>query len=194
MTLWTCRTLLRMAALHTMFLMALSLPLSATADSTDRWQTLTEAGIAARDGAQYDEAERLFLLARREAERFGANATRMATTLNDLGLVYHAQGQYARAKSYYEKALAQCERAVGSEQADVSTLLNNLAEIYREEGNFEQAETFYLRSLAIGERVLGRGHPELAMVYNNLGSLYRKQGRLAQAETWFHLALSYSIR
>ena len=103
----------------------------------------------------------------------------MATTLNNLGLVYHAQGQYARAKSYYEQALTRWERTVGTEQANVSTVLNNLAEIYREEGNFEQAEAFYIRSMEVGERVLGSGHPELAIGYNNLASLYRQQGRAA---------------
>ena len=88
-------------------------PLSAMADSTDRWQTFTEARTAARDRAQYDDAERLFLLAGHETERFEADDARAATTLNNLGLVYHAQGQYARAKSYYEQALARWEQTFG---------------------------------------------------------------------------------
>ncbi|MEO8340988.1 MAG: tetratricopeptide repeat protein [Nitrospirota bacterium] len=167
-----------------------SVPLRAEAGIADRWQTLTEAGTTARDQAQYEDAERLFLSARQEAEQFEPGDRRVAATLNNLGLVYHAQGQHARAKPYYEQALVRWEQALGSDHADVGSALNNLAEIYQEEGAFEQAETAYLRSLAIGERALGRGHPELAVGFNNLAGLYRKQGRLMQAESRFRMALA----
>lgn len=86
--------------------MLICIPWLAGAGSPDAWQTLTEAGTTAREQARYEEAERLFLLASHEAEQFEPGDTREAATLNHLGLVYHAQGQYARAKPYYEQALA----------------------------------------------------------------------------------------
>ncbi len=140
MTLWVCRTLLYMTALDTMILTALSLPPSAMADSTDRWQTLIEAGIAAHGQARYEDAERWFLSAGHEATQFASDDPRVAETLNHLGLVYHAQEQYERAKPYYEEALARWERVLGSGHRDVASVLNNLEEIYQEQGAFEQAE------------------------------------------------------
>jgi tetratricopeptide (TPR) repeat protein len=180
----------RMSQVAAVLVMMLCPPPLVSADSTDNWQVLTEAGVAAREQARYEEAEGLFLLAGHETKRFDPDDPRVAATLNHLGLVYHAQGQYARAKPYYEQALNRWERAFGSDHADVASALHNLADIYLEEGAFEQAEAYYWRSLAIGERVLGRGHPELAVGYNSLASLYRKQGRLAQAEAKFRLALA----
>ena len=127
-----------------MFFLLTSVPWLGEAGIADRWQTLTEAGTTARDQAQYEDAERLFLLASQETEQFDPGDRRVAATLNNLGLVYHAQGQYARAKPYYEQALARWEQALGSDHADVGSALNNLAEIYQEEGALEQAETAYL--------------------------------------------------
>lgn len=146
-----------MGVMILMLVLLTSVPWLAEAGVPDVWQTLTEAGTAARDQAHYEDAERLFLLATHEAEQFEPGDTRVAATLNHLGLVYHAQGQYARAKPYYEQALVRWEQALGSDHADVGSALNNLAEIYKEEGAFEQAEAAYLRSLTIGERALGRG-------------------------------------
>ncbi|MEO8341244.1 MAG: tetratricopeptide repeat protein, partial [Nitrospirota bacterium] len=180
----------RMNRLAMVLFLLTCIPWLAEAGVQDRWQTLTDAGTTARDQAQYEDAERLFLLARHEAEQFEPGDTRVAATLNHLGLVYHAQGQYGRAKPYYEQALALWERIHGTNHVDVASALNNLAEIYQEEGAFEQAEAAYLRSLTIGERALGRGHPELAIGFNNLARLYRKQGRLVQAESRFRLALA----
>jgi tetratricopeptide (TPR) repeat protein len=162
----------------------------AESGAPDRWQALIDAGAVAREQARYADAERLFLLAGHEASTIDSTDVRIAATLNHLGLVYHAQGQYARAKPYYEQALARWEQALGSESADVASALNNLAEVSLEEHDLEQAERYYLRSIAIGERMLGAGHPELAVAYNNLAGLYRKQGRAAQAEAKFRLALA----
>lgn len=82
-----------------MVLLLTSVPWLAEAGVPDVWQTLTDAGTTARDQAQYEDAERLFLLARQETEQFEPGDRRVAATLNHLGLIYHAQGQYARAKA-----------------------------------------------------------------------------------------------
>jgi tetratricopeptide (TPR) repeat protein len=154
--LWVRGGWWRMIPLAAVLFMVSCPPTLAEAGSPDAWQTLTAARTTARTQARYEDAERLFLLAGHEAEQFGPGDARVATTLNNLGLVYHAQSRYARAKPYYEQALALWEQTLGSDHADVASALNNLAEIYQEEGAFEQAEASYLRSLAIGERALAR--------------------------------------
>ena len=59
----------------------------------------------------------------------------MATSLNNLAVLYHAQGKYAEAEPLYRRALGIREKALGPEHPDVATSLNNLAELYRPRGN-----------------------------------------------------------
>ncbi len=51
----------------------------------------------------------------------------MATSLNNLAVLYKAQGKYAEAEPLYKRALRIDERALGPDHPDVATDLNNLA-------------------------------------------------------------------
>jgi tetratricopeptide (TPR) repeat protein len=105
---WMCTSRLVM-----FFLVTLSVPTVVAADATDRWQALTDAGTVAREQARYKEAEQFFLMADQEAQGFGPNDRRRGSSLNNVGLVFHEQGQYECAKSYYERALLLWEQALG---------------------------------------------------------------------------------
>ncbi len=58
----------------------------------------------------------------------------MATSLNNLAALYHAQGRYAEAEPLYNRALAILEKALGPGHPLVATSLNNLAELYKAQG------------------------------------------------------------
>ena len=81
-------------------LVALS-PLSAFAQETP-WEKYTEAGLEAHDQARYAEAEEFFLSALTEAERFGDQDPRFATSLGNLAMLYHTQGSYDEAEPLYQ--------------------------------------------------------------------------------------------
>ena len=51
----------------------------------------------------------------------------MATSLNNLAVLYDNQGQYAQAEPLYKRALAIAEKALGPDHPLVATNLNNLA-------------------------------------------------------------------
>ena len=51
-------------------------------------------------------------------------------SLNNLALLYRAQGQYAKAEPLYQRALGIREKALGPEHPDVARSLNNLAVLY----------------------------------------------------------------
>ena len=51
----------------------------------------------------------------------------MALNLNDLALVYRAQGKYAEAEGLFKRALTIREKALGASHAYVGQTLNNLA-------------------------------------------------------------------
>ncbi len=56
------------------------------------WETQLAAGEKAYQQGNYLEAEKRLVAALKEAEGFGPQDPRLATTLNYLGLVYDAQG------------------------------------------------------------------------------------------------------
>ena len=85
----------------------------------------------------------------------------VATSLNNLAVLYSAQGLYAKAEPLYQRALAIWKKALGPEHPDVATSLNNLAALYQAQGRYAEAEPLYQRRSRSGEgarpRASGRG-------------------------------------
>ena len=116
--------------------------------------------------------------------------TSVATTLNNIAILYENLGDYTRAKSLHQRALAIQEKVYGSEHLDVATSLNNLAQLYQAQADYTRAEPLYQRALAIFEKVLGAEHPDMATSLNNLAILYLNQGDYARAEPLYQRALA----
>ena len=114
----------------------------------------------------------------------------VATSLNNLALLYKAKGDYARAEPLYQRALAIREKALGPEHPDVAESLNNLAVLYNAKGDYARAEPLYQRALAIREKALGPEHPDVANSLNNLAALYEEKRDYARAEPLFQRALA----
>jgi CHAT domain-containing protein/Tfp pilus assembly protein PilF len=114
----------------------------------------------------------------------------VATSLNNLALLYSDRGNYAEAEPLYQRSLTIREKALGPEHPSVATSLNNLAGLYRQMGNYAEAEPLYQRSLAIFEKVLGPEHPFVATSLNNLAALYSAMGNYAEAEPLFQRSLA----
>jgi tetratricopeptide (TPR) repeat protein len=62
--------------------------------------------------------------------RFGANHVNYAVALNNLAIVYEAQGKYGEAEGLHKRALAIREQALGTSHPNVAQTLNNLAIVY----------------------------------------------------------------
>lgn len=62
------------------------------------WEKYNEAGSAAYSEGDYAEAEKQLKAALKKAEEFGPDDPRLATGLNNLALLYKAQGRYAEAE------------------------------------------------------------------------------------------------
>ena len=82
-------------------------------------------------------------------EKFGPEDSRLATSLNNLALVYQAQGKYAEAEPLFKRALAIQEKALGPEHPDVATCLQNYADLLRKMNRGEEAEKLEARAKAI---------------------------------------------
>ena len=73
----------------------------------------------------------------------------MATTLNNLALLYDNQAQYAVAEPLYKRSLAIREKAYGPDHPKVATTLNNLAGLYWDTKRGKQAEKLEQRAARI---------------------------------------------
>ncbi len=146
-----------------------------------RWDSIMADAAKAYQQADYAESEKLFLAALKEAEKFGDQDPRLATSLNNLAATYRVRGKYSEAEPLYHRALAIREKALGPEHPDVANSLNNLARLYYDQGKYAQPEPLYRRALAIREKALGPEHPQVATVLENYAALLHKLNRDAEA-------------
>ena len=87
-------------------------PIAAAAAQVTRWETLTADAAKAYQKADYVEAEKLLLAALKEAEKFGEQDLRLATSLNNLATLHRAQGKDAQPEPLYLRALAIWEKTL----------------------------------------------------------------------------------
>ena len=118
-------------------------------------------------------------------EVLGENHPDYATFLNNLGVLYKAQGNNSKAEHYYLESLRICKEVLGENHPSYASSLHNLGELYHTQGNYTEAEKCYLESLRIYKEVLGEKHPDYATILNNLGVLYKAQGNYSAAEQYY---------
>lgn len=155
-----------------------------------QWEAYMRAGGVAYDNGQYSDAEQAWNAALKEAQSFGANDSRLATTINNLALLHYSQGNLADAESLYKRALAIAEKTLGPNHPDTARGLNNLATLFQTQAKYEQAESLLKRALEISEKSLGKSSPEIASHLNNLSVLYQAQGKYSLAEPLLQRALT----
>jgi tetratricopeptide (TPR) repeat protein len=105
----------------------------------------------------------------------------VATSLNNLALLYGAQGHYAAAEPLHRRALAIREKTLGPDHPDVAVSLNNLADLYQFQGRYADAEPLYQRALAILEKAHDPDHLYVATSLNNLAVLYKRARGLSSS-------------
>ncbi len=147
-----------------------------------RWEQYMRAGVAAYQRGDYDEAVGQAKAALKEAEDFGEQDPLLATTLNNLAVLYESLGRHGKAEPLYKRSLAIAEKALGPEHPELAAILNNLAGLYQAQGRIGEAEPLFKRALAIWEQALRPEHPYVDIALNNLAALYRTQGRNDEAE------------
>ena len=77
--------------------------LAMTEDSL--WEAHLREAVRFQELGRYSEAEIACLAAVTEAEKFDPDDLRLATSLNNLALLYKIQARYAEAEPVYERAL-----------------------------------------------------------------------------------------
>jgi hypothetical protein len=110
------------------------LPLQHWLTFSQRALRLVREPMAAPDSSPYERA-----LAINE-KAYGRDHPKVATSLNNLALLYKTQGQYTQAEPLYKRSLAIGEKALGPGHPDVATSLENMAALFRKTGREKEAE------------------------------------------------------
>jgi tetratricopeptide (TPR) repeat protein len=109
-------------------------------DAKQRWQALNAQIMQAYQIGDLTKgvelAEKALGLATRT---FGSRDPNTLVSLNNLAVLYRAEGRYEKAQPLLEKAVAAAREEFGPEHPDVATSLNNLALIYQDQGRYAEA-------------------------------------------------------
>ncbi|TVQ15794.1 MAG: tetratricopeptide repeat protein, partial [Leptolyngbya sp. DLM2.Bin27] len=83
----------------------------------------------------------------------------VASSLNNLALLYKSQGRYSEAEPLLQQALALRKQLLGETHPDVAGSLFNLGALRYDQGHLEEAKSLLLEALLIYEAKLGPAHP-----------------------------------
>jgi len=109
----------------------------------------------------------------------------IATSLNNIGLVYYNQGKIKQALSCYKESL-EIHKKLGDKKG-IALSFNNIASIYKENNNANQAIEYYANSLIIWEELEDK--KGIAGCLNNIGTLTFEKGNLIKAKNQASKAL-----
>jgi len=125
-----------------------------------------------------------------DAASYGPDHARVATDLNNLGILLQTTNRLAEAEPLMRRALSIAEASFGLEHPNVANCLGNLAELLRATNRLGEAEPLMRRALAIDDASFGPGHPTVAIRLNNLAGLLCATARLTEAEPLYRSALA----
>src|SRR3954464_4863419 len=174
-----------------LFLTALlsGVPLAGAADNA-AWTRYLDAGTAAYNRRDPEEATRQFELALKEAEGFGESDARLATSLAWLAELYRVQRRFDESEKLIRRTISIDEKFRGQDHPDLGMSLESLALLYHTQNRQREMEPVLIRAITIYEKSLGPQHLRVASSLNNLAALYRSIGRLNEAEPLVSRALA----
>ena len=104
-----------------------------------------------------------------------------AAALNDLGLMYRDQGDYAQSEQLLMESLVMERKLLGDKHSELALMLNNLALVQQQKGNLTTADATFRQALAMQRELLGTTHPDVANTLNNLAFLDSARGDVGSA-------------
>ncbi len=170
-------TLIAMAALTVVFLLATLAPASALGQDPSLIQPYQqfEAATARGDYATAIEFGRLAL--NRAEQQYGTESVDIVGTLEMLGEALVQVGNYDEAVRHYTRVLQIKERVFGPGHPELISALEALADVRWQQGNFSAAESLLERVLNIEEAVYGETHEDVVITWTRLRDLYVAAGR-----------------
>jgi tetratricopeptide (TPR) repeat protein len=177
------------------FIFMSSAAANASSAGEPTWQKYSDSGSQAFKERRFDDAEKYFGLAVKEAEQFGFDDDRLAASLNNLANTYSANYHYEaergakfkEAERLYKRALQIREKLLGPDHLEVAETLSDLAAWNQKKFNY--SESLNKRALEIREKALGPEHLDVAQSLFQLAEAYSHRGKKSEAEPLYKRAL-----
>jgi tetratricopeptide (TPR) repeat protein len=113
----------------------------------------------------------------------------LASSYNNIGLVYAKMGEYSKALSYYEKALEIEQKTLPPNHPSLATSYNHIGGVYYSMAEYSKALSYFEKALEIYQKTLPPNHPHLATSYNSIGLVYLNMGEYSKALSYYEKAL-----
>lgn len=142
---------------------------------------------------EYETSESLYQQALRIREQIHATELshpEVAISKQNLGLLYEAWGDKAKAKTFLREAMAMRQE---SERVDPRVLGETFRFVGAYEhrlGNYAEAEEQFRSALEKQRSILPSDHPDLAVTLENLGLACSAQNRFQEGRDWMQQALT----
>ncbi len=146
-------------------------------------RALNRLGVVRSRQGRHSEARRLLKQAVAILERAKISGVEPATFLTNLGSVYRAAGDPAKARVAFERALEVAGSGPGESDPALAWTLDQVGDLEASEGNIPAALFAFQRALDIKEQAGGSNDWEFAVTLSKLGEVYLKQGRYNEAES-----------
>lgn len=154
------------------------------------FRSYLDGGRKAYDEGDFAQADKLFKLAAKEAERFKAGDVRQAEPANWAANLLQTQFRYAEAAELRRQTLAATEKANGPTHPAVGNQASGLGNLYLAVGRPDLAEPFYRRALEVKEKQQKPQKWEAAQALRDLGGCLAAAGRNEEAEAALKQALA----
>ena len=106
----------------------------------------------------------------------GENHPDLATSYNNIGIVYADRSDYNTALKYYDKARKIYEQVLGENHLFFAQIYHNIGRIYEDKSDYDIALQYYDKAMNIQKRVFDENHPVLTISYNSIGCAYLRKG------------------
>jgi len=126
----------------------------------------TLQGVSWVNRSDYQKTLDYYIRALDIAKQMG-NPAALAIAYNNVGSIYHDEGDLTKALDNYIKSLE------FDEPKQMGTTLNNIGGIYMNQRNYSKALEYYIRSLELNRQTGDQGSVALAL--SKIGGLYREQ-------------------
>jgi tetratricopeptide (TPR) repeat protein len=148
------------------------------------WLSIIDSARRAQAGGDYASAERLYQSVLTHVEKSEPDIVRTpfhAMLLNNIALVYQAEGRYSEAESAAKESLAILNSSKTPNLLSVANALGTLAGTYRVQGRHKEAEDLLLNAVAILQKAQPKNNIALGKAVNNISQLYADEGKLDKA-------------
>ncbi len=166
---------------------------AARAQTVAEWNAALDEAAASYQAHQYEDAimsgEKAMQMARSLFKPGKGDYLNLATTLNDLAIMYKKAGVGQKAEPLYKESLEITQQLMGADHPEALITLNNLALLYKQMGRYEEAEPIYKDALVKIGAKRGTEDSLYVSIEGNLANLYAEVGRYGEAEPLYESAV-----